>query len=136
MNPREAAEESAAYWTAPNEAAGRNACGSVQGAANAPSGESHCIGQATGWLEQLIERGYLNAAWKQVKRNKGAAGVDGLDLEHTVALIRSEWDKNQDAPAGRSRSTRAGATRRAPQPIGGVRRLGVPKILDRFQERG
>src|SRR3982751_2321998 len=93
MNSRGAAEESAAYRTALGEGAGRNASGSAQGAASATSEESHCIGQRTGLIEQMIERGNLNAAWKQVRRNKGAAGVDGLDLERTATLIRKEWDK-------------------------------------------
>lgn len=93
MNRREAAEESAAYRTALDEVAGRNASGSVRGAASAASDEGHCIGQGAGLLEQMIERGNLNAAWKQVRRNKGAAGVDGLDFERTATLIRNEWDK-------------------------------------------
>jgi RNA-directed DNA polymerase len=83
----------------------------------------------------MIERGNLNAAWKQVKRNKGAAGVDGLDLEHTAALIRNEWDKIKTLLlAGRYRPA---PVRRVeiPKPNGGVRRLGVPTILDRFLQQ-
>jgi RNA-directed DNA polymerase len=131
MNPREAAEESAAYRTALDEVAGRNASGSAQGAASATSEESHGLGQGTGLIEQMIERGNLNAAWKQVRRNKGAAGVDGLDLERTATLIRKEWDKIKALlVAGHYRPQ---PVRRVeiPKPSGGVRLLGVPTILDR-----
>src|SRR5690606_25852131 len=135
MNRREAAEESAAYRTALDEGAGRNASGSVRGAASAASDESHCIGQGTGLMEQMIERGNLNAAWKQVRRNKGAAGVDGLDFERTATLIRKERDKIKALLlAGRYRPE---PVRRVeiPKASGGTRRLGVPTILDRFLQQ-
>ena len=70
-----------------------------------------------------------------MKRNKGAAGVDGLDLEHAASLIRSEWDKIKTLLlAGRYRPA---PVRRVeiPKPNGGVRRLGVPTILDRFLQQ-
>jgi RNA-directed DNA polymerase len=135
MNSREAAEESAAYRTALDEVAGRNASGSVQGAASATSDESHCIGQRAGLLEQMIERGNLNAAWKQVRRNKGAAGVDGLDFERTATLIRKEWEKIKvRLLAGRYRPE---PVRRVeiPKANGGKRLLGVPTILDRLLQQ-
>jgi RNA-directed DNA polymerase len=135
MNLRGAAEESAAYRTAVDEGAGRNAGVSVPGAASAASEESHCIGQGTGLIERMIERGNLNAAWKQVRRNKGAAGVDGLDFERTATLIRKEWDKIKALLlAGRYRPE---PVRRVemPKPNGGVRLLGVPTIRDRFLQQ-
>ncbi len=135
MNLREAAEESAAYRTAVGEVAGRNASGNAQGAASAASEESHCIGQGTGLIEQMIERGNLNAAWKRVSRNQGAAGVDGLDLERTATLIRKEWDQIEALlRAGRYRPE---PVRRVeiPKPNGGIRLLGVPTVLDRFLQQ-
>jgi len=135
MNPREAAEESAAYRTALDEVAGRNASGSVPGAASATSEESHGIGPGTGLIEQMIERDNLNAAWRQVSRNKGAAGVDGLDIERTATLLRKEWDQiKMRLLAGRYRPQ---PVRRVeiPKPNGGIRPLGVPTILDRFLQQ-
>jgi RNA-directed DNA polymerase len=40
---------------------------------------------AGGLLEAALTRENLQAAWKRVKANKGAAGVDGLDIEQTAA---------------------------------------------------
>lgn len=86
-------------------------------------------------LEQRIERGNLNAAWKQVKRNKGAAGVDGLDLGRTAALIRSESDNIKTLVlAGRYRPAPVRPVE-IPKPNGGVRRLGVPTILGKFLQQ-
>jgi len=41
-----------------------------------------------GLLEKALTRENLQAAWKRVKANKGAAGVDGLDIEQTAQTIR------------------------------------------------
>ena len=44
-----------------------------------------------GLLEAALARQNLQAAWKRVKANKGAAGVDGLDIEQTAQVIRTSW---------------------------------------------
>jgi hypothetical protein len=40
-----------------------------------------------GLLEAALTRQNLQAAWKRVKANKGAAGVDGLDIEQTAQVM-------------------------------------------------
>jgi RNA-directed DNA polymerase len=102
------------------------------GAPNAASDESHCTGLGEELIEQMIERGNLEAAWKRVRSNKGAAGMDGLDIEGTATLIRREWDTfKADLIAGtyRPRSVRRVEI---PKANGGTRKLGVPTVLDRF----
>ena len=44
-----------------------------------------------GLLEAALTRQNLQAAFKRVKANKGAAGVDGLDIEQTAELLRTHW---------------------------------------------
>ncbi|EKD98049.1 MAG: hypothetical protein ACD_23C00608G0001 [uncultured bacterium] len=44
-----------------------------------------------GLLEAALTRQSLQAASKPVKANKGAAGVDGLDIEQTIELLRTRW---------------------------------------------
>jgi RNA-directed DNA polymerase len=134
MNWREGAEGSL-QRIATTAAVVRNDDEGAGGATNAASEESHGIGPGTGLIEQMIERGNLNAAWKRVKRNKGAAGVDGLDLERTARLIRKQWDKIKALLlAGRYRPR---PVRRVEidKPDGGTRRLGVPTVLDRFLQQ-
>src|ERR1044072_1375967 len=70
----------------------RNVGGGARGATSAPSGGSHCTGLGEELIERMIESGNINAAWRQVKGNKGAAGVDGLDIERSAERIRRDWD--------------------------------------------
>ncbi|MGB7647172.1 MAG: group II intron reverse transcriptase/maturase [Pseudomonas fluorescens] len=85
-----------------------------------------------GLLEAALTRGNLQTAWKRVKANKGAAGVDGLDIEQTAQAIRQRWpDIRQELLAG---TYRPSPVRRVliPKPDGSQRELGIPTVLDRL----
>jgi len=85
-----------------------------------------------GLLEKALTRENLQAAWKRVKANKGAAGVDGLDIEQTAQTIRNHWpDIRQALLAG---TYRPSPVRRMmiPKPDGTQRELGIPTVLDRL----
>ena len=85
-----------------------------------------------GLLEAALTRENLQAAWKRVKANKGAAGVDGLDIEQTAQVIRQRWREIRQALlAGRYRPS---AVRKVmiPKPDGSQRELGIPTVLDRL----
>lgn len=85
-----------------------------------------------GLLEAALTRENLQAAWKRVKANKGAAGVDGLDIEQTARMLQTRWPQIRQAVL-------AGWYR--PQPVrrvmipksdGSQRELGIPTVLDRL----
>ena len=85
-----------------------------------------------GLLEAALARQNLQAAWKRVKANKGAAGVDGLDIEQTAQLLRQSWpDIRQALLAG---SYRPSPVRKVliPKPDGSQRELGIPTVIDRL----
>ena len=85
-----------------------------------------------GLLEAALTRQNLQAAWKRVKANKGAAGVDGLDIEQTAQVIRTSWiDIRQALLAGRYRPSPVRKVM-IPQPDGSQRELGIPTVLDRL----
>ena len=48
-------------------------------------------------LEAALTRENLQVAWQRVKANKGAAGVDGLDIEQTAQLLRMRWAQTRQA---------------------------------------
>ncbi len=83
-------------------------------------------------LEAALTRENLNRAWKRVKANKGAAGVDGLDIEQTAQVMPTKWpDIRRSLLAG---SYRPQPVRKVmiPKPDGSQRELGIPTVLDRL----
>lgn len=85
-----------------------------------------------GLLEAALTRENLHRAWRRVKANKGAAGVDGLGIEQTVEMLRTRWpDIRQALLAG---TYRPQPVRRVmiPKPDGSQRELGIPTVLDRL----
>lgn len=103
-----------------------------------PSQEHQGTGSATQTagagtlLEAALARENLQAAWKRVKANKGAAGVDGLDIEATHQLLQTTWPQIRQALlAGQYRPQ---PVRRVmiPKPDGSQRELGIPTVTDRL----
>jgi RNA-directed DNA polymerase len=84
-------------------------------------------------LEAALTRENLHRAWKRVKANKGAAGVDGLDIEHTAEVLRTRWSEiRQMLLAG---TYRPAPVRKVmiPKPDGSQRELGIPTVLQVLQ---
>ena len=85
-----------------------------------------------GLLDDALTRQNLQAAWRKVKANKGAAGVDGLDIEQTAQVIRQCWsDIRQSLLAGQYRPSPVRKVM-IPKPDGSQRELGIPTVLDRL----
>ncbi|PRD67379.1 group II intron reverse transcriptase/maturase, partial [Malikia spinosa] len=85
-----------------------------------------------GLLEAALTRQNLQTAWKRVKANKGAAGVDGLDIEQTAELLRTNWTEiRHELLQG---CYRPSPVRKVmiPKPDGSQRELGIPTVLDRL----
>ena len=85
-----------------------------------------------GLLTAVLARENLLRAMKQVRANKGAAGVDGLDIDQTARMLRTEWPAIRDSLL---RGTyRPSPVRRVmiPKPGGGERELGIPTVQDRL----
>ena len=83
-------------------------------------------------LQAALTRENLQRAFKRVRANKGAAGVDGLDIDQTARHLATEWPViRQQLLAG---TYRPSAVRRVtiPKPDGGQRELGIPSVTDRL----
>jgi len=109
----------------------------LQGYAGVPSPipaqvEENSRGDQNGLLERVLERENLLAALKQVKRNGGAPGVDGMTVEQLPDYLRTHWEtiKAQLLEG----TYRPSPVKRVeiPKPGGGVRLLGIPTALDRL----
>jgi len=89
-------------------------------------------GTGSGLLTAVLARENLRQAWKRVKANKGAAGVDGLDIEQTGRHLVTAWPTIREHLL---RGTyRPSPVRRVtiPKPDGGERELGIPTVTDRL----
>jgi group II intron reverse transcriptase/maturase len=83
-------------------------------------------------LVQALARENLQCAWKRVKANKGAAGVDGLDIVRTGEHLKHAWPSiRQQLLEG---TYRPQPVRRVgiPRPDGSERELGIPTVTDRL----
>jgi RNA-directed DNA polymerase len=117
--------------------AGRPEAGHGEAAPQSDSGEATCPRPAPesagpGLLGAALARENLRKAWKRVKANKGAPGVDGLSIEETAAHLRTVWPEIRDQVlAGTYRPM---PVRRVtiPKPDGGERDLGIPTVTDRL----
>ena len=83
-------------------------------------------------MEQILSNENLNAAYLQVVRNKGAAGVDGMEYTGLLEHLSRNGEKIKEQL--RTRKYRPQPVRRVeiPKTDGGVRKLGVPTVTDRF----
>jgi RNA-directed DNA polymerase len=103
---------------------------SVSDEACCPQSDTESAGQ--GLLQCALARENLQRAWKRVKANKGAAGVDGLDIDQTAQHLLTEWAEiRQQLLSG---AYRPSPVRRVviPKPDGGERELGIPTVTDRL----
>jgi len=83
-------------------------------------------------LDAALARQNLQIAWKRVKANKGAAGVDGLDIEQTAQMLKLDWPAIRQALlAGRYRPSPVRKVM-IPKPDGSQRELGIPTVTDRL----
>jgi len=83
-------------------------------------------------LVQALARENMQRAWKRVKANKGAAGVDGLDIARTGEHLQHAWPTiRQQLLEG---TYRPQPVRRVgiPKPDGSERELGIPTVTDRL----
>jgi RNA-directed DNA polymerase len=86
-------------------------------------------------MEQVADPANLNAAWKRVRANGGAPGIDGLTVEAFPEQLRARAETlRQQLLDG---SYRPSALRRVtiPKPHGGERQLGIPTVQDRLVQQ-
>ncbi|MBI3100626.1 MAG: group II intron reverse transcriptase/maturase [Burkholderiales bacterium] len=96
------------------------------------TGTAKPIAGTGGLLQAALTRQNLQTAWKRVKANKGAAGVDGLDIEQTAQVIRQSWPDIRSALlTGRYRPSPVRKVM-IPKPDGSQRELGIPTVTDRL----
>ena len=86
-------------------------------------------------LERILSDENIEAAYKRVYSNKGAGGVDGVTTEELAEYMQTNWAGIKEQI--RARAYKPYPVRRVeiPKPNGGVRKLGIPTVVDRVIEQ-
>ena len=83
-------------------------------------------------LEKVLDRDNLNRAYRRVKANKGACGVDGMTIEEALPWLKEHREELLESI--RSGKYKPSPVRRVeiPKDNGGKRQLGIPTVIDRI----
>jgi RNA-directed DNA polymerase len=82
-------------------------------------------------LERILSRKNLLPAWKRVKANGGAAGLDGMTIAAFPAFARQHWERIRTSLSEGTYHPAAVWRVFIPKPNGDLRPLGIPTVLDR-----
>jgi len=83
-------------------------------------------------MEAVCERGNCKQALKRVKANKGSAGVDGMTVQQLPEYLKQHWPAIREQLLSGTYKPQPVRRVEIPKPDGGVRKLGIPTVLDRF----
>ncbi|HUD56308.1 MAG TPA: group II intron reverse transcriptase/maturase [Terracidiphilus sp.] len=84
-------------------------------------------------MEEVCERENLKKALRRVKANKGSAGVDGMTIGEITGYLKQHWPAIREQLLNGTYEPKPVRRVEIPKPDGrGVRKLGIPSVLDRF----
>jgi RNA-directed DNA polymerase len=84
-------------------------------------------------MEEVCERGNLREALRQVRGNKGSAGVDRMTVDQLGDYLKQHWPALREQLLNGTYEPKPVRRVEIPKPDGvGVRKLGIPTVLDRF----
>ena len=83
-------------------------------------------------MEAIVEGENLKQALAQVKRNKGAAGIDGMSVDELAAYLKKHWPMIRAQLLEGTYKPQPVRRVEIPKASGGTRPLGIPTVLDRF----
>jgi RNA-directed DNA polymerase len=104
----------------------------VLSAAPAPENPAAPVGPM---MERIVARDNLKKALAQVRRNKGAPGVDGMTVDDLAAHLKDHWPEIRAQLLSGTYKPQPVRRVDIPKASGGTRGLGIPMVLDRFLQQ-
>jgi len=89
----------------------------------------------TALMERVVERSNLEAALKRVKQNKGGPGIDGMTVEELPQYLKWNWEELKAKLLEGKYQPLPVREVEIPKGDGGVRKLGIPTVVDRFLQQ-
>jgi RNA-directed DNA polymerase len=84
------------------------------------------------WMEKVCQRENLWQAYKRVKRNGGSPGIDGMTVNEFADYPKQHWITIREQLLSGTYQAQPVRLVEIPKPDGGVRKLGIPTVLDRL----
>ncbi|HZH02217.1 MAG TPA: group II intron reverse transcriptase/maturase [Myxococcaceae bacterium] len=92
-------------------------------------------GNGDALMERIVERGNVKLALKRVRQNKGSPGVDGMTVDELPAYLNENWEALRGELLAGTYQPKAVREQEIPKSGGGVRKLGIPTVLDRLVQQ-
>jgi len=86
-------------------------------------------------LEEILSRENMKRAYKRVVASKGASGVDGIETSEVKEYLIEHWEEIREQIRNRKYKPQPVRRVEIPKPNGGVRKLGIPSVVDRIIEQ-
>jgi RNA-directed DNA polymerase len=86
-------------------------------------------------MDEVCQRENLWNALKRVQSNKGSPGVDGMTVDELPGYLKEHWLAIREQLLSGAYEPKPVRRVEIPKPGGGVRKLGIPTVLDRFVQQ-
>ncbi|MBQ6426304.1 MAG: group II intron reverse transcriptase/maturase, partial [Clostridia bacterium] len=86
-------------------------------------------------MERILDRDNLNRAYRRVRSNKGAPGIDGMTVEEALPWLKEHREELLGSIRGGWYKPNPVRRKEIPKPDGGVRKLGIPTVVDRVVQQ-
>ena len=90
---------------------------------------------ASDLMEKILDRDNLNKAYRRVKSNKGAPGIDGMTVDDALPWLKEHKEELLGSIRGGWFKPNPVRRKEIPKPDGGVRKLGIPTVIDRIVQQ-
>ena len=83
-------------------------------------------------MEEICDRENMEEALRRVKANKGSAGIDGMTVGGIADYLKQHWPAVRERLLNGTYEPKPVRRVEIPKPDGGMRKLGIPTVLDRL----
>src|SRR5690348_5159701 len=86
-------------------------------------------------MEEVCERENRREALKRVRANQGSPGIDGMTVDELPGYLEQHWPVIREQLLSGTYEPKPVKRVEIPKPDGGVRKLGIPTVLDRLVQQ-